>query len=310
MTRNFHDQFAKQYLSELLTPLGEVIVSREVMAEVRQIDVWFSPVPEPKTNQESLGLLGKMASTACLIEPFRNPPNWSEVRRCLIKLFAMQSDYQYQASEEDRSLKEEELPHLWILTPSCSENVLDAFGAKLDPQGNWPNGVYLLPVALRSGIVAINQLPATEDTLWLRLLGRKNVQKQAMNEVNTLPEDHPFKRNILEVVANWRVGLETTQNLSEDEEELLMNLSSAYVRWREDTLREGRIEGRLEGRQEGRQEMIENFLRVRFGALDDQLNRCMNSMLQLPASELSQLLLTLSREEILARFGGESNSSS
>ncbi|MCL1465925.1 hypothetical protein [Argonema galeatum] len=150
MTRNFHYQFAKHYLSELLGPLGEVIVSREVTAEVRQIDVWFSPGTAPTTNLEFLGLIAKMASTACLIEPFRNPPNWSEVRRCLIKLFAMQSDFQ----REERSVTEDELPRLWILSPSCSENVLDAFGAKLDPEGNWPSGVYFLPAGLRSALVA------------------------------------------------------------------------------------------------------------------------------------------------------------
>ncbi|MEI2581956.1 hypothetical protein [Scytonema sp. PRP1] len=38
MTRQPHDQFAKQYLEELLSPLGKVEFSREVTDEVRQIN--------------------------------------------------------------------------------------------------------------------------------------------------------------------------------------------------------------------------------------------------------------------------------
>jgi hypothetical protein len=38
MTRQSHDQFAKEYLEELLTPLGTIKKS-----EVQEIDVWFEP---------------------------------------------------------------------------------------------------------------------------------------------------------------------------------------------------------------------------------------------------------------------------
>jgi hypothetical protein len=37
-TRQPHDQFAKQYLEELLSPFGKVEVSRQITDEVRQID--------------------------------------------------------------------------------------------------------------------------------------------------------------------------------------------------------------------------------------------------------------------------------
>ncbi|MCD8485814.1 MAG: hypothetical protein LRZ84_03440 [Desertifilum sp.] len=37
MTRTPHDQFAKQYLAELLSALGEVNVGREVSPEVREV---------------------------------------------------------------------------------------------------------------------------------------------------------------------------------------------------------------------------------------------------------------------------------
>ncbi len=90
-----------------------------------------------------------------------------------------------------------------------------------------------------------------------------------------------------------------------------MKLSPVYLRWREETLEEGRQEGRQEGLQEGRQEgqqtikrqMIENFLNVRFGSLDPELLAIIESMLQLSPEELTRLLLTASQEEFLERFG-------
>jgi len=43
MTRQIHDQFAKEYLEELLTPLGTIRKSKKVKSEVQEIDVWFEP---------------------------------------------------------------------------------------------------------------------------------------------------------------------------------------------------------------------------------------------------------------------------
>jgi predicted transposase YdaD len=82
-----------------------------------------------------------------------------------------------------------------------------------------------------------------------------------------------------------------------------MNLSPAYLKWREETLQQGRQEGRQEGRLEERQQMVENVLKARFGLLDEELLEAIAPMLQLPPEELTRLLLTLSREELLARFG-------
>jgi len=72
-----------------------------------------------------------------------------------------------------------------------------------------------------------------------------------------------------------------------------MNLSPAYLRWREDTL------------QEGRREVIENLLLARFGTLDQELSRVIEPLLQLPPEEFTPLLLNLEREDLLSRFRGQ-----
>ncbi len=51
--------------------------------------------------------------------------------------------------------------------------------------------------------------------------------------------------------------------------------------------------------------MIESLLVFRFGELDNQLEVIIESLLSLSPSELMPLLLQLSRDELLARFGGK-----
>ncbi len=112
-----HDQFAKNYLEQLLSPLGIVEISKEVSDETRQIDLFFSPNPEP--NPDYLGLLGRIVLNTVLIEPYRNPPNRSEIRNCLAKLLAILAELQRQAKRENQSYNEDNAPRLWILSPSA-----------------------------------------------------------------------------------------------------------------------------------------------------------------------------------------------
>lgn len=132
MTRIVHDRFAKQYLTELLAPLGEVETSREVSGEVRQIDVWFVPRSQPTPDSQALGLLGRFASNACLLEPFRNAPTLTEIRNCMLKLFELHSEIQRKARRDSERIQESSLPKLWILSPSASATLLDEFGAVVE----------------------------------------------------------------------------------------------------------------------------------------------------------------------------------
>ena len=247
-----------------------------------------------------IGLLSKLVSSPCLIEPFRNQPSKTEIRTCMLKLFSLQSDLQRQARRENRSLPETELPRLWILATSASAALLDSFSAKLEPN-NWTQGVYFLSEALKTAVVAINQLPPTPETLWLRILGKGATQQQAINELISLPREYPFRSNALELIYSWRISLEGKENLDEDERELIMNLSPAYVQWREETLQQGRQQGALQGQRL----LLESLFTVRFGSLDEPLLAVIQALLELPPEEYAPLILQLSdmsREELLARF--------
>ncbi|MFM2061891.1 MAG: hypothetical protein RLZZ507_1561 [Cyanobacteriota bacterium] len=306
MTRQPHDQLAKEYLEELLTPLGNVTISKDVKSEVQEIDVWF--VPTTKSENSELGILGKMAVTSCLFEPYRNAPNEIEIRSCLLKLYSVQGELLRQAKREKRSLSEEELPCLWILTPTCSEKILNSFGGKA--KDNWEKGVYFLPKAYKTAIVAINQLPMTEDTLWLRVLGKGKIQTEAITEVVQLSKENDKWNRLVEIFASWRKNLELNSDVNDEEvKELIMSLSPAYLKqreeWKQEGIEEGRQEGRQEGQKDGQRLMIESLLAVRFGNLDQELSVIVTRMMELSLTERTQLLLNLSnlsREELLARF--------
>ena len=61
-------------------------------------------------------------------------------------------------------------------------------------------------------------------------------------------------------------------------------------------------EGRQEGQKDGQRLMVESLLAVRFGNLDEELSAIISQLMELSPTERTQLLLNLSREELLARF--------
>jgi hypothetical protein len=89
---------------------------------------------------------------------------------------------------------------------------------------------------------------------------------------------------------------------------LLLNLSREEL-----LLWFGNVPWQEEALPENRQQKVENFLRVRFGSLDEKLSGAIANeaqiapLLQLPPEELRRLLLTLSREELLEQFGEPSS---
>lgn len=311
MTKNPFDQFAKQFFETFLTPLGEVTTNFEVPGEPRFIDIWFTPKKEPSINTESLGILAQIATLPCLLEPFRNQPKLSEVRSCLSKLFHVQADFQRQGKREEKTVLEEELPQLWIITPSASDDLLSKFGGI--PREGWLNGIYFLPSGLKTAIIAINKLPRTSETLWLRILGKGMIQQQAVDEVIGFSTEDPRRSVILKLLATWKISIEASSVLEEEDRELIMKLSQAYLEWEEETVRRGIEEGMQQGMQRGMQQgmqqgerqVVANLLKARFGELDEQLNAIISQMLELPPQEYASLLLQLSsleREELLERF--------
>ena len=289
MTRFPYDQFAKDYLEELLQPLGKIETSKAVPAEIREIDVYFAPSPQSSTDAIQLGLLGRIANTSALIEPFRGAVKISEIRSCMNKLFYIIADVERQNKRDNTSTREENLPLLWILSPTVSTAILDGFKASLDEE-NWGTGVHFLGEHLKTVIVAIHQLPRIPETLWLRLLGKGRVQQQAIEELKTLPQNNPLRDKAIDLLLSLKTQIEIKQVPNEEDREVLMNLSPIY------------LERLAEAEQKGQRTVIENLLKAKFGSLDDELNSIVQPLLALRPEEFSPLLLQLSCEELISRF--------
>ncbi|MFN6559122.1 MAG: hypothetical protein RMY28_004870 [Nostoc sp. ChiSLP01] len=299
MTRFPYDQFAKDYLKELLQPLGEVETSRKVAAQIREIDVYFIPSPQSSETIE-LGLLGKFAAKPALIKPFRNAATIAEIRSCMNKLFDIFAEIKRQTKADKNRITESELPCLWILSPTASESILNGFRTSSD-EDNWVVGVHFLAQYLRTAIVAIHQLPSTQETLWLRILGKGRVQQQAIDELEALPRNNPLRSKAIDLLLSLKTTLEVNQNIDDEDRDLIMRLSPIY----EQKLAEAKQEGIQAGIQAERRNIIENLLRVRFGSLDAELIIIIEPLLALSPEEFTPLLLELSREELLNRFLGD-----
>ncbi|HBB36184.1 MAG TPA: flagellar assembly protein H [Cyanobacteria bacterium UBA8803] len=315
MTRFIHDQFAKDILDETLSYIGGVNPAKPVASEVREIDIYFTPNPAKSgygEYKEKLGILGKMARTMALFEPFRNPVTPDEVLSCLSKLLDIRADLARQAKRENTLASE--APWLWILTPTASETLLKGFKATEDKE-NWCEGIYFLGEYFRTGIVVIHKLPKTAETLWLRILGRGKVQEEALTSLAALPVDNPWRANALELVyqlqLNLRVNREGKSELEAWEDEKLImaiaplfqeQLAAAEQRGKQEGLEQGIQQGIERGLQQGiergRQEenraIIENFLRVRFGSLEPKSAVFISHVSALPAADFTMLLVQLS----------------
>ena len=280
MTRFIHDQFAKDYLEELLKDYGEVKPSEKVSGEIKEIDVLFTPSAQQSSNLQILGLLGRFAECPAILEPFRNAASTDEICDCILKLLEVKAELRREAKANKTKLQDSEIPKLWVLTPTISESKLLSFGAI--QKEDWSRGVHFLPEALRTAIVAIHQLPETPAALWLRLLGRGSKQEQAIIELQALPLNHPYQQATLELVYNLRENLKLNQDIEEDDRELIMRLEPLYQRDRE------------QAKFEGKQDLILRQLNRRIGEIDASLIERVRGLSVEQLENLGEVLLDFS----------------
>jgi hypothetical protein len=85
------------------------------------------------------------------------------------------------------------------------------------------------------------------DTLWLRVLGRGQTQRRAVQEVVALPANHPRRGQILRLLASWKVTIEINRFLDSDEQEDFMALSQAFLDWEKQTEARAEVRGVIQG---------------------------------------------------------------
>jgi hypothetical protein len=283
MTKFKHDEFAKDLLKAILEPYGRVQIDRVVTNELRKIDVFFTPAgaaPEDPTLQ----LFWKCAAQGASFEPFRSPVREHEVRSTMGKLFDVHAEMRREAHRDKRKPhKTKELPQLWIITPTMSQEKLEDVSAVKGGKDC-------------TGVIVVHKLPKTPETVWFRTLGRGKVQQEAIDEIAALPKDSVYRQKVLELFVSLKVNLENSTDRDSDEMELIMSLaeSPVFVEYMERATAEA-VDTKAKT-------FVEGLIIDRFGSLDEELSAIVPKVIKLPASELIPLLKHLSREELIDRF--------
>jgi len=152
-------------------------------------------------------MAAKLAASSALLEPFRNAVSPKELVSCCCKLNSFRDKIEREAKRKKKKISEAELPFLWIISPTFSEELIKRCCAVPDKE-NYPKGVYLLPDILQGRVIAVHQLPDNPETLWrtlsavevFRILGRGKVQEKAIKELKSLPLESTLRNNALELV--------------------------------------------------------------------------------------------------------------
>ncbi len=179
-----------------------------------------------------------------LFELYRNPPTELDLKSCVVKLVELEMRGIRTARRAKRSPASTSRPTLCVVSPSMSRDYAAAAGAA--PISGAKPGLYMLSALWRTVIVIANELPEEGETLWLRLLGRGEVQRRAAQELLELGEQDPLRDATLELLIAWQQSLPPAAKQSEDERELMMNLEKVYERWERKVLAKGKAEGKAE----------------------------------------------------------------
>ncbi|MEG4059083.1 flagellar assembly protein H [Microcoleus sp. Pol7_B1] len=256
-------------------------------------------------------MLGKMAATAAMIEPFRNPVTAEGIFSCVVKLLNSRAELGRRANRQDQRFEERQLPMLWILTPTASEALLSSFGFRTPEESEgWGRGVYFLSEVWRVGLIAIHQLARTPETMWLRMLGRGRVQQGAIAELTAFPVNDPLRANALQLLyilqENLQANTPTNPTMDDEDQELVMAIVPLFQQHLQEAREQGLVQGLVQGLEQGREQgleqgreqgqrlILESFLQVRFGELDPLTVTFLRPVSALPTAEFTMLLVQLS----------------
>ncbi|WP_437666250.1 hypothetical protein [Sorangium sp. So ce1182] len=277
--RNRFDRLAKDVAQEGLGPTGKVVTNAEVAGETQHADVWYEPDPARASGRERLGLLGRIAATACTIEAYSDTPSADEARACLQKhLGAWRS-----LAGRERAA---EAPFLWIMSTGRPAAVLD--GLRVTPMAGWPAGVYEGPGLLRTVVVVLGELPRERSTLLIRLMGGGRVLREAIEELRQLPDDAPERAIAVGPLLRFRAAITGPGPATPEEEEFVMTTQELVEQFIE--------QGRTQGMQAMAQSTIALY-EARFGSMPPALRSAVEAMRDLPTLQKWVLLAGTGKRE-------------
>ncbi len=271
--RTRFDELGKEVGKAALGPLGPTAAQDGISSEIQYADLRHEPDPTRAADRMHLGLLGRLASSPCLLELYARAPDDAEFRACLGKHIA---HWQRRA----RAARTRAQPHaaalvapfLWILAAGTPASLMNTLA--LAPATGWPAGVYLFGGdVLRVGLIAANQLPRERSTLLVRLMAAGPLLRHAIEELSALPADAPERTVADPILLRFQHALGLKPNRTPEEEEFVVRMYSSWEEAREEGREQGRKEGqelaRKEGQKQGHADALLTVLRARGIAVPD-----------------------------------------
>lgn len=249
--RNRFDQLAKQIGKAALEGSGLTVVHAEITPEPLHADLLHEPDPAKAAERKRLGLLGRLVSLPCLLEPYSDAPSAEEFRACLAKHLAW---WQQRARHQRADGRKSETlgprrkpvdPFLWILCGGAPNSILTKLTLKATSE--WPAGVYLFgDDILRVGIVIASELPRERTTLLVRLMAAGSALPHAIEDLYSLPPD-AYERSATErPLLHFHRTVEQQPTRTPDEQEFLNTMLKTWEETRNESHTEGRIENAVE----------------------------------------------------------------
>jgi hypothetical protein len=131
-------------------------------------------------------------------------------------------------------------------------------------------------------------------------LGKGRVQEQAIAEVLSLPPDDPRRAGTLQLLVNWKISLELTGEIEQEEQNLMATLSQAYLEWEQQT--------KQQGAEEAERSLVLRLLTRKVGEIPDSVRSQIDALAIAQLEALEEALLdfaNLSDLETWLREQGE-----
>ena len=187
--------FAQGVADGALRKTGTIAFEHPVVSGDLAIDIWFQPDPTMEALRQSAGLLGRLASIVCVIEPFSEAPRLHHLNDCVARVFLLHRLLRRRA-RGDRAVDEETsltvVPRLVIVSAGRPETAMAGWTMQPMSGDPWPtHGLYASASAAGPWLVIVPELPRTRDTLLVRMMGRDDTLRAAIDDLDALEADAP-----------------------------------------------------------------------------------------------------------------------
>jgi hypothetical protein len=296
-----HDKFVKA-IFPLLFPAQIEETQRAVrLKEELFIDIFYksltNPNPVDPQQEKLLGMLGRMMKIhpTIIVEHYSRYLKPEHIDSCALRkqvYWYGENDSRTDRSSDLRLDKNTanqptplspDMPFTWILTSNCGDNLLLRTRAEPDP--TFGKHVYRLDPQTGIGIVVLEKLAYSEDTMLLKLLSNDpNTVLKAYRDIQRLYPDLPLANDIISACNEYCIHIQGLATASLDPQEV----NTMSILQQEPAYQKRVKELQAEGKAEGKRETAKKLLSARFGKVSPEIEARLTSM---TADDLDNLLI-------------------